>query len=111
VRYQGKTKSVIRDDKIKYGPLIKQYYQAIEWLREKIEVGYTIEGTGPSKENWEIPKEVFKEAIINALSHRDYYEKGACIMLEVYDNRVEISHPGKLLSAITPSQFGTNHYH
>lgn len=37
-----------------------------------------------------------KEAIINVLSHRDYYEQGASIMIEMFDDRVEISNPGWL---------------
>ncbi|MFM7547051.1 MAG: ATP-binding protein [Synechococcales cyanobacterium] len=55
---------------------------------------------------WEIPETVFKEAIINALAHRDYYDKGAVINIEVFDDRVEISNPGGLVSAIPESEFG-----
>ena len=32
----------------------------------------------------EIPETVFKESIINSLSHRDYYDKGATILVELY---------------------------
>ncbi len=44
------------------------------------------------------------------MSHRDYYEKGATILIEVFDNRVEISNPGGLVSAILPEQFGTKSF-
>ena len=47
-----------------------------------------------------------KEAIINALSHRDYYDKGGRIMIEHFDDRVEITNPGGLVSAISPEEFG-----
>ncbi|MBQ4376265.1 MAG: winged helix-turn-helix transcriptional regulator, partial [Bacteroidales bacterium] len=43
---------------------------------------------------------VFKEALINALSHRDYFEKGASITIEVFDDRVEITNPGDLLPTV-----------
>ena len=46
-------------------------------------------------------------AIINALSHRDYYDKGAKITIELFADRVEISNPGGLTSAISPHEFGT----
>ena len=46
----------------------------MDWLESKLQVAYKIEGAGPREEIWEIPLTVFKEAIINALSHRDYYE-------------------------------------
>ena len=100
VRFKGTTKVHIIDDKKYGGTLYQQYIQAEAWIKDKLEVAYIIEGTGPRKEVWEIPLTVFKEAIINALSHRDYYERGAVTMIEVYDDRVEISNPGGLLMAV-----------
>lgn len=107
VAFKGTDKRYIADDKKFGGPLYHQYTQAIEWLRGKINVSYDIEGqgSGARKENWEIPETVFKEAIINSLSHRDYYEKGAVTTIEVFDDRIEISNPGGLLSAIS-HEFG-----
>ncbi len=107
VAFEGKTKTRIVDDKLFGGPLIKQYQKAIQWLRGKLNVRYEIEGSGPRKEAWEIPDTVFKESIINALSHRDYYDKGGRITIELFDDRVEISNPGGLTSAISPREFGT----
>ncbi|MFD2034037.1 ATP-binding protein [Belliella marina] len=43
----------------------------------------------------------------SSISHRDYYDKGARITIELFDDRVEISNPGGLTSAISPSEFGT----
>jgi len=100
VRFKGKTKVHIIDDKTYGGPLYQQYHQAETWIKDKLEVAYIIEGMGPRIEVWEIPLTVFKEAIINALSHRDYYEQGAVTMVEVYDDRVEISNPGGLLIGV-----------
>jgi ATP-dependent DNA helicase RecG len=82
------------------GSLPQQYKQAIEWLQSKLQISYLIEGTGPRKEIWEIPLSVFKEAIINSISHRDYYEQGAVTTIEMFDDRVEISNPGGLLSVV-----------
>ncbi len=78
------------------------------WLKGKLDIRYDIEGAGsrPRKELWEIPETVFKEAIINALSHRDYYDKGARIAIEVFNDRVEISNPGGLVSGIPKTEFG-----
>ena len=67
VRFKGKTKVHIIDDKTYGGPLYQQYHQAETWIKDKLEVAYIIEGMGPRKEVWEIPLTVFKEAIINAL--------------------------------------------
>ncbi|GHS89857.1 hypothetical protein FACS1894201_11200 [Bacteroidia bacterium] len=108
VLFKGTDKVRILDDKIFTGTLYQQYRQAMNWIQHTLQVAYDIEGqgAGPRKEIWEIPLNVFKEAIINALSHRDYYEKGAKIMIEIYDDRVEISNPGGLLASVA-NQFGT----
>jgi len=106
VMFKGTEKVLIIDDKTFGGPLYRQYKQAFAWLQSKMQVAYEIKDGGPRKEIWEIPLNVFREAIINALSHRDYYEKGAVTMVEVFDDRVEISNPGGLLPSVEQS-FGT----
>jgi ATP-dependent DNA helicase RecG len=108
IAFQGIDKRFIIDDKFFGGNLFHQYQQVMQWLRGKMNVRYDIEGqgSGPRKEIWEIPETAFKEAIINALSHRDYYDKGGVIHVEVFDDRVEISNPGGLVSAIPEADFG-----
>lgn len=108
VAFQGTNKRYIVDDKVYGGNLYAQYTQAMQWLRGKLNVRYDIEGqgSGPRKEIWEIPETALKEVIINSLSHRDYYEKGAVTMVEFYDDRVEVSNPGGLVSAVPESEFG-----
>ncbi len=91
VLFKGITKVHIIDDKTFGGTLYRQYQQAMDWIESKLQVAYLIEGAGPRKEIWEIPLTVFKESTINALSHRDYYEQGAVITIEIFDDRVEIS--------------------
>lgn len=108
VEFDGVDKRYIIDDKPYGGPLYMQYTHAIQWLKKKLSVRYDIEGqgSGPRKENWEIPETVFKEAIINSLSHREYYDKGAVTTVELFDDRVEITNPGGLVSAINHADFG-----
>lgn len=69
VAFKGTDKRFIVDDKFFGGPLHTQYTKSIQWLKEKMNVSYDIEGqgAGPRKEIWEIPETVFKEAIINSL--------------------------------------------
>ncbi len=59
-----------------------------------------VDDAGPHKEVFELPIDALREAMINALSHRDYYESGATIVVAVYDDRVEISNPGGLLPQV-----------
>ncbi len=106
--FEGIGKRYITDDKIMSGTLYQQFLQTMTWLKTKLNVRYDIEGAGsqPRKELWEIPETVFKEAIINALAHRDYYNKGARISVEVFNDRIEVSNPGGLVSGIPKNEFG-----
>ena len=108
VSFQGRDKRFIIDDQTFNGSLYLQYTKALQWLRGKLNVKYEIEQQGslPRKEIWEIPETVFKEAIINSLSHRDYYDKGAVTVIELFDDRIEITNPGGLVSAIQQNDFG-----
>ncbi len=108
VAFEGTDKRYIVDDKVMNGTLYQQYQKSMIWLKSKLDVRYDIEGEGgkPRKELWEIPETAFKETIINSLAHRDYYDKGARITIEVFDDRVEISNPGGLVSAVPRSEFG-----
>ena len=105
--FKGTNKTLILDDKLITGNLIEQYYGAMRFLKSKLELRYIIKTAGPRIEKYEIPEVVFKEAIINALAHRDYYEAGGKIHIEVYDNRVEITNPGGLVDTIQENEFGT----
>lgn len=69
-------------------------------MMEKLNVEYIMRGTDPRQEKWEIPLEAIKECLTNAICHRDYYETGATILVELYDDRLEISNPGGLLPAV-----------
>ena len=106
--FDGIDKRYIVDDKVMTGTLYQQYQKSMIWLKSKLNVRYDIEGEGsnPRNEYWEIPIIAFKEAIINSLAHRDYYDKGARTTIEVFNDRVEISNPGGLVSAVPRSEFG-----
>lgn len=106
--FDGIDKRYIVDDKVMTGTLYQQYQKSMIWLKSKLNVRYDIEGEGanPRNEYWEIPIIAFKEAIINSLAHRDYYDKGARTTIEVFDDRVEISNPGGLVSAVPRNEFG-----
>jgi ATP-dependent DNA helicase RecG len=56
--------------------------------------GYNIELRLMFQENEIVPFEALREAIANAIIHRDYSVCGTSLMVEVYDDRVEIVNPG-----------------
>jgi predicted HTH transcriptional regulator len=44
-----------------------------------------------------VPDDVIRELVANALIHQDLRIEGTSVMVEIYDNRVEISNPGEPL--------------
>ena len=50
------------------------------------------------------PEDVCREAFVNAVAHRDYSIEGRSIEILVYDDRLEIRNPGRLLSTVDLSE-------
>lgn len=53
------------------------------------------------KDIWSIPLSILREAVINALVHADYSQRGAPIRVVFLDDRIEIENPGILLPGLT----------
>lgn len=49
------------------------------------------------------PELACREALINAITHRDYSNEGRGIEVKIFDDRLVITNPGELLSSITIS--------
>ena len=54
----------------------------------------------------EYPIEAVREAFINAIAHRDYTITDGCITFYIYDDRIEITSPGKLPFPLTVDTLG-----
>lgn len=78
--------------------------QALEFVRRNTPVSAVIEEDGKRVERPAYPQEVLREAIVNAVIHRDYLLSGTDIELSVYSNRLEIISPGRLPNGITPAR-------
>ena len=46
------------------------------------------------------PENACREALVNAIAHRDYSNEGAGIEIYVFDDRIEVKNPGSLLSSV-----------
>jgi ATP-dependent DNA helicase RecG len=58
----------------------------------------------------EYPQEVLREALLNALAHRDYSLMGATVDVTIWDDRIEIRSPGPLPGHITLENMRDEHY-
>ena len=92
--FKGTTKAVFVDRREYTGPLWKQIDEAFQFVLRNIHLGATIVGVY-RQDIYEIPTDAIRELIINAMVHRSYLDHGT-IQVAVYDNRLEITSPGKL---------------
>jgi ATP-dependent DNA helicase RecG len=104
--YKGTDKAYILDAKELNSDIVSNVDDAIVFLKKHLRISYKIETL--QRENiLELPEDALREAVVNAVSHRDYFEKGARVMVEIYDDRVDIVSPGGVCKGITPENFGT----
>jgi ATP-dependent DNA helicase RecG len=82
------------------GTLPELIAQASAFLRQYIRVGATIRGFYREDEP-EYPYEALREAVVNAIVHRDYSRVGETVRVFMYADRVEVRSPGALLPGIT----------
>lgn len=75
------------------GRLLDVIDQAMRFVQLHLRVPHTIRGLEPEPRP-ELPGEVLREAIVNAVAHRDYTVRGP-IRVFVFDDRVEFHTPGK----------------
>ncbi|GHT97530.1 hypothetical protein AGMMS49545_23990 [Betaproteobacteria bacterium] len=50
------------------------------------------------KDVWSIPLTMLREAIVNALVHRDDSQRGTPVRIVFFDDRIDIESPGLILS-------------
>ncbi|MBU4347938.1 putative DNA binding domain-containing protein, partial [Patescibacteria group bacterium] len=86
--------SLILDRQEFEGNLFNLIEKAEEYILKNIHIGMRLEGLRRIDVP-EINKEAFREAIINAFCHRDYWNNDS-VHLAIFKNRVEIRSPGLL---------------
>jgi ATP-dependent DNA helicase RecG len=82
--------------------------QALAFIKRNIAVaGQLEEGGARREETYAYPMEAVREAVVNALVHRDYLLSSTDIELSIYGDRLEIVSPGRLSNGITPTRMLT----
>lgn len=91
------------------GTLFEQVDMALDFVLSKLNrsVGTRAESV-QAPVRYEIPPDVVREAIVNAVAHRDYTSSGA-VQVSVFADRVEVWNPGLLLPPLTTE--GLRHPH
>lgn len=110
VLFQGTLKADVLDRKDMQGSLPDNVEQAMIFLKRHLSLRYEIKSL-QRKEILELPEEALREALLNAVAHRDYSIRGAQVMVEMFRDRVEIVDPGGLPPGIKLSDLGKRCVH
>lgn len=100
----GATPNLRKSPKTIRGPLIEQIDAAVKTVLDELSHGLTFSSSG-FKTKHVYPERVVKEAIVNAVIHRDY-RLNRDIFIRVFDDRIEIESPGAFPGNITVANIG-----
>lgn len=98
-RFKGTTSDTKIDDKSITDQIGLQPAEALKFIQRHVDQGSVIEGVY-TKGRWEYPIDAIREALRNAVVHRDYALTGKDIKVAIYDDMVEITSPGTLPPSI-----------
>ena len=97
--FKGNTRGIFVDKREYEGNLWEQVEQAYQFVLRNIHLGARIKGIH-RQDVYELPPESIRELIINAVVNCSYLQ-GSLVQVAIYDNRLEISSPGGLMSGVT----------
>jgi ATP-dependent DNA helicase RecG len=97
----GATPNLRKPPKTIRGPLIEQIDAAVRAVLDELAQGLTLASSG-FKTLHKYPERVVKEAIVNAVIHRDY-RLNRDIVIRIFDDRITVESPGALPGTITPA--------
>lgn len=99
-RFEGKDKRKIRDRIEIHSLPVRAIEEAVEFVEKHSLYGAEI-GRIRRKDVWNLPPVAVREAIVNAVAHADYSQRGAPIRIASYDDRLEVENPGLLPFGLT----------
>ena len=110
-----KNNTIILDTVEVKGNLFQQLDGILEAIKKNINVMFdtsvrelSLEGVARG-ERWDYPLDALREAVINALVHRDYLDTSSSIEVRIYDDQIILSNPGKLMPPLTIEQLKQKH--
>jgi len=106
-RFKGTDRRVFLDQATIENPIHVSVEPCLAFIKKNIALGATI-GEIYRKDLCEYPLEAIREALINAVIHRDYAILGSDIKVAIYDDMLEITSPGPLPDALPIKELGTD---
>lgn len=97
--FEGKEKSIFKDRKEFKGSLIKQVTEGFEYIELLNKTKATFEGL-IRKDERDYPVEAIREALLNAVVHREY-SFGASTLINIYEDRMEFVSLGGIVTGLS----------
>jgi len=96
--WKGMDKNGIVLDSARYkGSLPKVFRNTLNFIERNTKIGWVKTQNGGRKELRAYPKEAIREALVNAMAHRDYSISGTQIDVDIFNDRIDIVSPGSWL--------------
>lgn len=102
--FMGTTKTRILDRRGFHGDIYSMIDDAVAWILSKINVEYIIKKV-KREERPELPEDAIREAVVNAVAHRNY-RSTASVHVYLFKDRLEIVSPGGLPAGMTEAELG-----
>lgn len=90
------------DRKFFRASISENFLSAIDFLEKNTKIGFKKLSNGGRQDVRSYPKEALREALVNAIAHRDYSLYGTQVDVDIYDDRIDITSPG---SWMLPKRF------
>ena len=97
--FEGKEKGIFKDRKEFKGSLLKQITEAFEYIDLLNKTQATFEGL-IRKDERDYPVEAIREALLNAVVHREY-SFGSSTLVNIYEDRIEFLSLGGIISGLS----------
>ncbi|MFC1629560.1 ATP-binding protein [Gemmatimonadota bacterium] len=109
-RFKGTDKTSFVDSQQLHGNGFKVLEEAMLFLRRHLPVaGRILPGLFEREDEPLFPLAALREAVVNAVCHRDYSKPGGAVSLAIFDDRLEIWNDGILPSGLTIEDLKQNH--
>lgn len=96
----GEKYNVVSDEFVQ-GNIYELIYKSWEQIRPYLALKTELSPQTSFEQKFSYPEDACKEALLNAIVHRDYSSEGRGIEVMIFNDRLEIKSPGALLSVIT----------
>lgn len=105
ILFKGPTNVHILDRKDFSGGAVSDIEESLRFIERNTRLAYKIEGLR-REEIPEYPMAAIREAITNAVMHRDWFIEGANVFVQIFSDRITITSPGGLPPGMLPSDLG-----